>query len=463
MKCLILCRDKKVSWVSNYIQQDSPYMLKFVAKHLIEFYIDLASIAGIKELRIVNDTPDVALENYFSSGGKWGMDISYSISKESDSIEQILKKNNSFIDEDELFIISGFIFIHYNKNQKDFPFISSKTPTTIQSDNGGIYKLDSKNSLEKVNNYKGDDVSITSIKTLKDFYTVSMDILTKKASDYILPGYNNETGVYIGQNVEISRNTKINAPVIISDNVRFKELSSIGPNAIIGNNVLVDKAAIIKNSIIYDASYIGLDLEINNKFIYKNKLADIETGEILEITDNFLISKLDHKSTIRKSMFILHFIGALFLLILMLPLYIILRFIQLLTGDIKYLTKIFYSNLEDEKSITLTIPERYKGWNLFNHIFFKLSIYKTPLLLNVLSGKLNLVGNAPIEKKDENKLILQELSLYTPAVFSYSEMLQTADTEPFENNINELYYCSNHSFLFNLIIIFKSLYGNLFK
>ena len=122
MKCLILCRDKKVSWVSNYIQQDSPYMLKFATKPLIEFYIDLASIAGIKELRIVNDNPDIALENYFLSGEKWGMDISYSISKESDSIEQILKKNNSFIGEDELFIISGFIFISV-KNADTYDYL----------------------------------------------------------------------------------------------------------------------------------------------------------------------------------------------------------------------------------------------------------------------------------------------------------------------------------------------------
>jgi len=463
MKCLILCKDEKASWITKYIPKESPYMLKFVTKPLLEFYIDLASIYGIKELRIVNDTPNSDIEEYFNHGEKWGMQISYSISRESDSIEQILKKNNSFTGDDELLVFSGFIFIHYDRNTKETPFLSSKKPLCIESDNGAVYKLPVKNSLKSVEKYKGDDISISSIKELRDFYQISMDILKDKTANYVLPGYNNEPGIYIGQNVEISRNTKINPPVIISDNVRLKELSSIGPNTVIGHNVLIDKAAIVKDSIIYDASYVGLDLEVKEKFIYKQKLADIKTGEVIEIADNFLLSELGHTQIVDKPIFIFHFLGALILSIFILPLYIILRVIQLITRDIQYVSKSYHRDAQTDTSITLTIPERYHGWNFLNHIFFKLSVFKMPLLFKVLTGKLNLVGNAPKEITESSKEELDELPSYTPAVFSYAEMLQTENSEPFETQINELYYSSNRSFLFNITIIIKSLIGNLFK
>jgi len=463
MKCLILCKDDKASWITKYIHKESPYMLKFVTKPLLEFYIDLASISGIKELRIVNDAPNTDIETYFKRGEKWGMEISYSISKESDSIEQILKKNNSFVANDELLLFYGFIFVHYNRNDSDRPFISSKTPLVIKTDKGAIYKLPQKSSFKDAVQYKKEDISISSIEKLTDFYQISMDILKNKTANYVLPGYNNEPGIYIGQNVEISRNTKINPPVILSDNVRLKELASIGPNAVIGHNVLIDKAAIVKDSIIYDASYVGLDLEVKEKFIYKQKLADIKTGEVIEIADNFLISELGHTQIANKPIFIFHLFGALFLLLFMLPSYLILKLIQLITGDIKYITKSYHIDAKSDNSITLTTPERYRGLNFLNHLFFKLSIFKVPLLLKVLTGKLSLVGNAPKEISETSREEIEELSLYSPAVFSYSEMLQTSKSEPFEKQINELYYSSNRSFIFNITIIIKSLIGNLFK
>jgi len=460
MKCLILCRDKNTDWLFNYVRGDSPYMLKFAGKHLLEFYIELASFAGIKELRIVSETPDKRLEEYFSSGEKWGMDISYSMAKENDTLELILKKNSAFVADNHLFIISGFIFIHLSDN-KNLPFMSSSESVCIETENGAVFKIVP--GFTDIKNYKDSDLQLFSIRSLKDFYKISMELLTNKTSCYVLPGYNNEDGVFIGQNVEISRNTKINPPVVIADSVRLKELVSIGPNAIIGSNVLVDKAAIVKDSIIYDASYIGLDLEIKNKFVYRKKLADIETGEIIEVTDNFLISEFSDTAAVRKPFFMFHFLGALFLFLLMLPLYIVLRLLQLLTRDVKYTKKTFYADANTEKLLSINIPVRYKGWNIFNHIFFKCSIFKVPHFLKVFTGELNLVGNPPKENSESMKEEIQDMEFYFPSVFSYVEMLQTPETEDFENNINDLFYCSNVSFWFNVRIIIRSLLGNLFK
>ena len=463
MKCIILCRDKNSSWVEKYVPGESPYMLKIAGKSLLEFYIDFVSLSGIEELRIVQESPDPSLEKYFSSGEKWGMDISYSPGRENDSLEQVLKKNASFVGSSPLFIISGFIFIKYDKNMKNTPFISSENSSSLETDNGGIYKLSSKETLKQTENYKGKDLSLESMKNLKDFYDISMDILMNSSSCYVLPGYNNEKGVYIGQDVEISRNTKINPPVIISDKVRLKELSSIGPNTIIGNNVIVDKAAVIQNSIVYDSSYVGLDLELKNKFIHGNRLADVDSGEIIEVIDNFLISEMSHTAITKKPFLLLHFLGALFLFVTMFPGYIILRILQFITNDVNYLSKTYCAGIDTDKKIVVDIPKRYSGYNILNHIFFKLSFYKVPQLLGVLNGNFLLVGNAPKEISDTAKDELKELETYHPSVFSFSEMLRTPDTEDFETHINELFYNNNVSFLFNIKIVLNSLFTNLFK
>ena len=319
-----------------------------------------------------------------------------------------------------------------------------------------------KENLTDAKEYKGKDLVVSSIKELRDYFEISMDILKNKSSHFILPGYNNEEGIFIGQNVEIARNTKINAPVLLLNNIRLKELVSVGPNVIIGENVLIDTAADIKDSVVYDSSYVGMDLEIKEKFICRRKLADANSGEILEITENFLISGLARGEGERKPFFLLHWLGGLFLLVLMLPSYIILRILAMVTNDIKYSQGNYFLS-DAQNSIELKIPKRYSGWNIFNHIFFKFSLYKVPLLFKVLKGNLYLVGNSPQINNNTSKRDIEELDSYFPAVFSYAEMLQTDQTEAFENHINELYYSKHASFWFNFKIVILSLFRNLFK
>ena len=148
MKCLIFCRDFNTEWVLDYVQKNSPYILKMVGKPILEFYIDLASIAGIKDVRIVTETPDVAIEEYFANGDKWGLNISYSIAREGDSLEQIIKKNNSFVGESPLFLISGYVFIDYDKNNQEIPFLKSENPQMLKTENGALYYLSKKRKLD---------------------------------------------------------------------------------------------------------------------------------------------------------------------------------------------------------------------------------------------------------------------------------------------------------------------------
>ena len=113
---------------------------------------------------------------------------------------------------------------------------------------------------------------------------------------------------------------------------------------------------------------------------------------------------------------------------------------------------------EPDKEETLDFIEKKKN-TLINSLFFKLSLNKFPLLIQVLKGKLFLTGNTPLKK--EGRDLIKDMSNYRPAVFTINEMLNKNSNDSFARNINELYYSNNLSFKLNIKIFIKTIIKNL--
>jgi len=289
-KCLIVCANNPTEWIRSQLPEVHPLLLKIVNKPLLEYYIDYCSLLGINEIRVVMEDAAVEVENHFSDGSQWGVSLSYNFAGNNDNLAGTLSKNCSFVNEAELLVINTPSFIFYDRNNVDDPYISlsSSVSFTCQDKQEVIYlKANENSAAEKCNS-----TFIEPLDSIKSYYDLSMKVLNNCSNHYVLPAYCNDEGIFIGQNVEISMNTDIEAPVILGNNVKLQDLTSIGPNSMIGNNVIIDRSSVVKSSIILDNTFIGSDLEINKKIVTKNKLIDPESGECLELSDDFLLSEV---------------------------------------------------------------------------------------------------------------------------------------------------------------------------
>ena len=157
---------------------------------------------------------------------------------------------------------------------------------------------------------------------------------------------------------------------------------------------MLTKKTIIKDSIIYDNTYIGSGLEIFNKIIYKKKIIDPISQETLDVPDNFIVSKLKKKKSseiIEKTFFR---IIALIIGIIQLPFYYILI---AFTGAAHNKLACIISK-DTEKTEILHFIEKKKK-NFINGLFFKLSLDKFHLIIKAITGKIHLTGNTPLSKK----------------------------------------------------------------
>jgi len=440
-------------------------MLRIANKPLLEYYIDFCELIGVDQVRIVMDEPDMETEEFFNDGSRWGENISYSISRESDSVDDIVHKNSSFIDNTDLMVIDGPVFIWYDKENVDLDFQNSHRLISIINVESGSVMYIKSGHLKK-----GIDVSdaqsataklcLSPITSVKQCYELSIDILKNHRDRFVLPGYNNEPGIHIGQNVEIPRDVQICKPVIIGDNVRFKPGSVIGPNAVIGSNSLVDSSTVITDSIIGDGTYVGTDLEIKHKIINRELLIDPVSGETVNVHDHLLISELDPHLLYSFLHRTLHHVLAVLLIILMFIPFLLFSFISVLSGKILFEWGEYITSKRCDVTRLCTLKTAKPSTML--KIYHRFSLDKFPLLLRVPLGTIYASGNTLLESNDSNNELVRTMNIYHPSVFSYNEYLSNqGEQAKFERDINDLYYSSNSSIWLDFKIVFICIFKRL--
>lgn len=422
MKCLICCCEKNQEWVRRYLSDAEAYMLHIGNKPLLEFFIEFCALNEIKDIHIVRKTESDEIEDYLGDGSRWDINLNYIGIEKEVGLEEVISVNKDLFDKEGLLVFNGFFFLQYKKSHLSKNFLPRNASWQNLNDSGqGILFLKSFRSYKatkKLKHFAGENFLISKqLNSIRDYFDLNMDMVTGGARNYIMPSYNSERGVFIGQNVEIMYSCDIIKPIILGDNVELKRRSEIGPGAIIGSNTLIDSNTSICNSVVYCNSYIGSKLEIDNKIIYKRRVIDPFTGDMIHIVDDFLLAEVRNDLITSVVSRVLEVILLVFLFCLQLPFYLMLR--PLIGGKYKKL-KIWRDKSGTRKS-TIKIFT-YKVNTRSNKLFLKLSLHKFHLLFLCMTRKLQLIGTAPQQATEEALQNIRELSNYRPSVFSYSDM-----------------------------------------
>jgi len=450
--------------MKDYFPDIHPYFLKLLNKPLLEYYIDFCVINNITDIRVVINNSSRSLEEYFENGTQWGVKLSYNLAKPEDTLKKVLLKNFSFCKDEKLFIIQGYQFLHYHKDKKRYNFLEAKKNVKLGDVNNGLFLLNDNNlivnsKLTKIEDCEDPEVGLTQLDGIKKYFAISINLLQEHNQDYVLPGYNNDKNEFIGKNVVCANFKELKKPIMIGDNVQIKQRANVGPNVILGNNVIIDAGTKVEQSIIYDLSYIGSDLEIIDKIIYKKRLIDPFTGEFTQIVDNFLVSDIEENLVQRFFKKLINGVVAFVLAIIFLIPYLFFWLIHRL-GRLRSKKREFYLK-NNAKTKTYTIWKVARP-NVISTLFFRLSLNKYPLLWAVVKGDLYLVGNHLIPKCRKGVVKLNQLPSYQPGVFDYSDMIPTKVTD-FEYDLNEIYYCNNSSLWLDIKIFFRAIFTRLFS
>ncbi len=420
MKTLIIVKEKDYDWLRPIFPGIHPLLVPICNKPFIEFLIDFAILAGSDALRLVSDGPLSDVEEYCDNGIRWGIPISYGSFLSSDDMELIMEKNHRYCSGERILSMNGFLFIKYDKQHAYRELFAARPEGEILSCSKGSLSLTG-TSGETTSCDETLPLSLLELDSLDVYYRLSMEILSFSESPYVIPGYSIEPYCHIGRNVVISKSAEIIKPVIIGNNVQIMAGSIIGPEAVIGSNVIIDRESTVKRSIVFENTYIGEHLEVQNRIAAGNILIEPESGISITMDDPHLLTGIkSSRSTERLIQSLVHRVLALLIITVQLVPFLLLWPILKIQGRWKKSINSYYTNEEGKTLLLTTTAIERKG--AISLVAAALSLDRFSLLFSVLSGRLAIIGSGPIAANADKSAAFHEMeSWYKAAVFSYAE------------------------------------------
>ncbi|MEM7799870.1 MAG: sugar transferase [Chloroflexota bacterium] len=224
-----------------------------------------------------------------------------------------------------------------------------------------------------------------------------------------IPGTKYGNGVWVGKNCVIHPSVRITPPVVIGNRCQIGREVELGPNVVIGSHVIIDDEATVRDSTVMDYTYVGHLVNIEKRFIYHNLIVDNQSSEHVTITDPFILGEAAPRVVNRSLRRFYDFAWSALLLLLLSPFLMLIGFLSLLVNRRVFQhRRVFgttysqiHSGAQGSPGIFSLInfatsrPDDSDTW--FGNWLKSTEIYRLPELLNVLSGKLSLVGVKPIQ------------------------------------------------------------------
>ena len=443
---------------------DTPWPLLTVANRpLLDYWLEACTEQGIGSVQIILGEDAKKVEDFIGDGERWNVDVEYVFARTDEDPKTFLKSISSHW-ENGLFYMSRPFFMRRRQafkpigyqslnacrydHQDEILFLYGKTQLEIDALLDGNVSTEA--GLEQIH------INPFPINSITDYFNINMKLVAGECSRYVSAGFSSSDGSSIGYNVHTPPSSHLQTPIIIGDNCRFGALTTVGPNAVVANHVIVDAFTELINCLILEDTYVGRNLEIRNKIVAGNRVIDPTDGTVIEIEDSWLVARNrpDMRTEDVVRYIILWCVTLVLSAILFVPFCIFYPLIRILRIA-AYSSELFH----DPAAGYITLPtfRKLKNQKSFIYrIFRALSLDRFPWLLFVLRGKLFLCGQPPMRHPEDDEIIKQ-LPHYYPGVFCYHDYTKDAD-----RLTDSLWYAHSRSLYEDVKILVKSLMTRFF-
>ena len=277
-------------------------------------------------------------------------------------------------------------------------------------------------------------------------------------------------GVLAGRNVRVHPDTRILPPVCIGQNSWLGREVELGPDAIVGSNVLIDRSATVRNSIIFDNTYIGKLVNLENRLVNQDQLIDLSTNENIQVDDAILLSKAGPHFAAAGLKRLLDILLAILFLLISLPVTLTLGVLVLLsTGQVfsrvpcqssHYRRRkinsgtqgtfyLLHFNTRKKESHLTELGKWLESWEG----------QRLPELWNVLKGDLALIGLKPVTNATESRIRAAWQLEQASAMPGFTGLwyIQASDINPLEETlIADAYYLATSNWKQDLRILWRT-------
>ncbi len=438
---------------------EPPWSLMPVANRpLIDYWLELCTELDIETVQVVLGDQAKHVEDYVGDGKRWNLKIEYGFARSGEDAFGYLRSISPLWQEGLLYL-GGPFFIRRRKayesrrfrslkacrygHASNLLFLFAQSAEAVESLLGGA--IGGERGLEQIHAQPWIMESIAS------YFELNMKMVKGEFTRYTTAGFSTGDRSSVGYNVHTPPSSHLQAPLLIGDDCRFGPMTTIGPNAVVSNHVIVDSNSELVNCLVLPDTYIGRNLDIHGKIVAGNKVISPDDGTVVAFEDTWLVAR--NRPAMRTEDFvrylILWVVAVCMVLLQFIP-HLLLYPLVHLSGICRYEYRLFH----DPRTgyIALPVLRKLKNKRFVPFSIFKaLSLDRMPLLVRVIGGRLFLCGQPPMRHPEDDDLIKQ-LPEYYPGVFCYQDYNKESD-----RLVDSLWYAHIRSLYEDLKILTKSL------
>jgi len=408
----------------------SPSLLPLGDRPALQHIIESLVTQGITSIELIVGHGPERVESLLGTGDRWGCTFRYHLAAQRDHPYRSLRVISDLATE-------PWILIHAEQYPcMEFSAPSLEKPTlycgsfeklanqqhdaeTPQDTWGGTVVMPPSEISEELSNYTVAELRrhfdlllaqnvATSISTT-NWIDVSTPagllrsqnrLLDKELHGLLISGTERQPGEWVSRNVIIHPSATLVPPVCIGANTRISRGVRVGPYAVVGADCIIDSNTMIDHALIFEGSYVGESLEVHQSIVAQNLLVNVRLDASVDISENFLLSRLDRSYRTSWTRTLVQSAVAIFLIILFLPFTLASILYYFLVRRASYASlKAIHIPAEEKPGEFRTYPllcmgtdawsiYRPAGWPAFLRQFL-------PGLYAVARGRLHLVGLPP--------------------------------------------------------------------
>lgn len=269
---------------------------------------------------------------------------------------------------------------------------------------------------------------------------------------------NPAANIIVGHHSKIDKTVSLTGPILIGNYVRILEGVKLQEYSVICDGCIIDREATVKNSVIMDHTYVGTETSLEMTLAQSNFMIHLGIGVWTPVADPFLLSGAKRKVIYSLKDRLAGFLVALILSVLFSPVIILKGGYRKIRGKDFFDTKtIMIRDIHGDPTSADSAIRANLLWFNDSGLF----VSRLPALLNVLTGRIKLVGVRPLSQEDfelytddwTKQRFEAPDGLFTPIDAEGANQLPEDEKVAIEN-----YYTVTRNFREDIRILFKAMW-----
>jgi len=374
-------------------------LLSLVGKPILFHTLETLSEADLKRTTLIISSHAERIKQEVEEGKRWGLQIDYVLSQGNESMDSVLPRLPHA--ENDTLLVRGDVihsrifaeFLQQIGDKQDIAYASIQN-TNVACFCRGSVSLEALQKLGRPAEKNAQTLDFpnarySALENLQAFHQTSLDIAAQRFPDVSMAGREIALGLVAGLRARVSPKSLKQGCAYVGEESRIHHSSDLSEDVAIAPRVIVDKEAIVRDSVIMPDTYIGELVEVSHAIVMGNQLIRVDTGTSTQVTDSFLLADLQSMRLDSTVADVLSRMLGFGLLLLSLPLWLVA---WLNSGNIAEKRTLQGNRLEINE---FGMRQRcvFETWEyplqapVLRHL---------PKILAVVSGELRLVGVLPL-------------------------------------------------------------------